>query len=140
MAKPRVQLVFFLSICLVLFSPAQAYAKEKITVIPKKGVDQYQPKPESCEIKVFTDTKSDQEYVELAVINYHNERHRLTSGSLKLEVALPKIKARACKLGGDALIGISVTEVRRLEFAMFNVRATVVRFASRQDGEQTGQD
>jgi hypothetical protein len=45
-----------------------------------------------------------------------------------------KIKARACKIGGDALIGIRVTEVRRLEFAMFNVSATVVRFAqTRQD-------
>jgi len=130
MAKPRVHLVFFLYICLVLFSSTQAYAKEKITVIPKKGVGQYQPKRESCEIQVFTDSKPDQEYVELAVINYHNERHRLNSGSLKLEVAMPKIKARACKIGGDALIGITVTEVRRLEFAMFNVSATVVRFAS----------
>jgi hypothetical protein len=129
MSKPRVHLIFFLYICLVLFSPAQANAKEKITVIPKKGVGEYQSKPESCEIKVFNDTKPDREYVEIAVINYHSERHRLNSGSLKLEVAMPKIKARACKIGGDALIGITVTEVRRLEFAMFNVRATVVRFA-----------
>ena len=46
-----------------------------------------------------------------------------------LEVVMPKIKANACKAGGDALIDIGVTEVRRLAFAMFNVRATVVRFA-----------
>ena len=129
MVKPRVHLVF-LCTCLVLFSSAQAQAKEKITVISKKGVAQYPAKPASCEIQVFNDSKPDQEYVELAVINYHNEKHRLNSGSLKLEVALPKIKALACKMGGDALIDIRVTEVRRLEFAMFNVRATVVRFAA----------
>lgn len=136
MAKLRVHLVLFLCMCLVLFSPAQAYAKEKITLIPKKGVGKYEAKPASCEIRVFNDANPDQEYVELAVINYHNERHRLNSGSLKLEVAMPKIKALACKIGGDALIGIRVTEVRRLEFAMFNVRATVVRFASGHHGER----
>lgn len=128
MAKPRVHLVF-LCICLLLLSPARAAAKEKITFIPKKGVAQYEAKPATCEIQVFKDSKPDQNYVELGVINYHNERHRMNSGSLKLEVALPKIKAAACKIGGDALINISVTEVRRLEHAMFNVRATVVRFA-----------
>jgi hypothetical protein len=130
MAKLRVHLVF-LCICFVLFSSAQAHAKEKITLIPKKGSDQYPAKPASCEIQVFNDSKPDQEYIELAVINYHNERHRLNSGSLKLEAAMPKIKALACKIGGDALIDVRVTEVRRLEFAMFNVRATVVRFAAR---------
>ena len=128
MTKTRVNLVF-LCICLVLLSPVRGYAKEKITVIPRKGVNQYEAKPASCEIQVFNDSKPDQEYVELAVINYHNEKHRLNSGSLKLEVAIPKIKAAACKIGGDALIDIRVTEVRRLEFAMFNVRATVIRFA-----------
>lgn len=132
MAKPRVHLVF-MCICLVLFPSAQAHAKEKITLIPKKGVDKYPAKPASCEIQVFNDSNPDQEYVELAVINYHNERHRLNSGSLKLEVAMPKIKALACRIGGDALIGIRVTEVRRLEFAMFNVRATVVRFAAEKN-------
>jgi hypothetical protein len=128
MSKPRVHLVV-LCICLVLFSSAQAQAKEKITLMPKSGVAQYPAKPSSCEIQVFNDSKPHQEYVELAVINYHDERHRLNSGSLKLEVAMPKIKALACKIGGDALISIRVTEVRRLEFAMFNIRATVVRFA-----------
>lgn len=127
MVKPRVHLVF-LCICSMLFASAQAHAKEKITLIPKKGVDQYPAKPPSCDIQVFNDSKPEREYVELAVINYHNEAHRLNSGSLKLEVALPKMKALACKVGGDALIDIRVTEVRRLEFAMFNVRATVVRF------------
>ena len=130
MTKTRIDLVF-LCICLVLFSPVQGYAKEKITVIPKKGVTQYEAKPPTCEIQVFNDSKPDREYVELAVINYHDERHRLISGSLKLEVAMPKIKALACKIGGDALIDIRVTEVRRLEFAMFNVRATVIRFAAK---------
>ena len=121
-------LVFFLCICSVLVSSRSAYAKEKIIFTPKE-VGQHQAKPESCEIQVFKDAKPDQAYLELGIINYHDERHRSNAGSLKLEVVMPKIKALACKVGGDALIDIRVTEVRRLEFAMFNVRATVVRFA-----------
>lgn len=128
MAKQRAR-VFFLCICSVLFSSQPADAKEKITYAPKDGAGQHEAKPESCEIQVFKDSKPDQAYVELGIINYHEERHRSNSGSLKLEVAMPKIKALACKVGGDALIDIRVTEVRRLEFAMFNVRATVVKFS-----------
>ena len=127
MSKQRAR-VSFLCICSLLLASVPGYAKEKITYTPR-GSGQYEAKPASCEIQVFKDSKPDQTYVELGIINYHDERHRATSGSLKLEVAMPKIKARACQVGGDALIDIRVTEVRRLEFAMFNVRATVVRFA-----------
>jgi hypothetical protein len=119
--------VFLLCICSVLFSSRAGYAKEKITFTPK-GSDQHKPKPTSCDIQVFQDSKPDQEYVDLGIINYHDERHRAKSGSLKLDVVMPKIKASACKVGADALSDIRVTEVRRLEFAMFNVRATVLRF------------
>jgi hypothetical protein len=124
-------LVFILCICSVMSPSARSYAKEKITFTPKKGADHYEAKPASCEVQVFKDSKPDQEYVDLGVINYHDERHRLNDKSLNLEAAMPKIKALACEAGGDALIDIRVTEVRRLEFAMFNVRATVVRFATK---------
>jgi hypothetical protein len=127
MTKQRA-LVFFLCISSAAFPPAQSYAKEKITFTPKKGSSQHEAKPASCEIQVFTDSKPDREYVELGIVNYHDERHRLNDKALKLEIALPKMKARACKVGGDAVIDVKVTEIRRLEFAMFNVRATVVRF------------
>jgi hypothetical protein len=120
--------VFFLCICSMLLSSRPGFAKEKVTFAPKEA-GQHQAKPESCEIQVFKDSRPDQAFIDLGVINYHDERHRLKAGLLKLEVAMPKIKARACKVGGDALIDIRVTEVRRLEFVMFNVRATVVRFA-----------
>ena len=129
MAKQPARMLF-LCICSVLFSWRPGYAKEKITFTPK-DVGHRQAKPESCEIQVFKDTKPEREYAELGIINYHDERHRASSGSLKLDVAMPKIKAFACKVGGDALIDIRVTEVRRLEFAMFNVRATVVKFSPR---------
>jgi hypothetical protein len=127
MAKQPAQ-VFFVCLCSVLFSSSPGYAREKITFTPKQE-SSHQAKPESCEIQVFKDSKPDQAFTELGVINYHDERHRLKAGLLKLEVAMPKIKARACRLGADALIDIRVTEVRRLETAMFNVRATLVRFA-----------
>ena len=119
--------VFFVCICSVMFCSGPGYAKEKITFTPK-GSRPHQAKPESCEIQVFQDSKPDQTYVDLGIINYHDERHRSNAGSLKLEAVMPKIKANACKIGADALIDIRVTEVRRLEFAMFNVRATAVQF------------
>jgi hypothetical protein len=120
--------VLFLCIGSVLCSSRPGHAKEKLTFTPKETA-QYQRKPESCEIRVFKDSKPDQPYVDLGVINYHDERHRSRAGSLTLDAVMPKIKASACKIGADALTDIRVTEVRRLEFAMFNVRATVVRFA-----------
>jgi hypothetical protein len=120
--------VLFLCIGSMLCSPRPGYGKEKVTFTPKETV-QYQGKPESCEIRVFKDSKPDQPHVDLGIINYHDERHRSQAGSMTLDAVMPKIKARACKLGADALTDIRVTEVRRLEFAMFNVRATVVRFA-----------
>jgi hypothetical protein len=130
MARQKAQLVFW-CVCSVLFLTHQGYAKEKISYTPKDASSKHEPKPESCEIQVFKDSKPQQEYAELGIINYHEERHRANSGSLKLDVAMPKIKAFACKVGGDALIDIRVTEVRRLEFAMFNVRATVVKFSQK---------
>jgi hypothetical protein len=130
MTKQRT-LVYILLFCSIALPSAPSYAKEKIKFTPKKEAGQYEAKPASCEIQVFKDSKPDQEYADLGVINYHDERHRLNDKSLNLEVAIPKIKALACKVGGDALIDIKVTEVRRLEFAMFNVRATVVRFAAK---------
>jgi len=126
MVKQQVQM--FLLCCSVLFSWRPGYAKEKITFTPKE-TGQQRTKPASCEIRVFQDSKPEQPYVEVGTINFHDERHRSTAGSLKLDVVMPKIKASACKVGADALIDIRVTEVRRLEFAMFNVRATVVRFS-----------
>jgi hypothetical protein len=126
MVKQQAQL--FLLCCSVLFSSHAGYAKEKIIFTPKE-TGQQQAKPASCEIRVFQDTRPDQPYVEVGTINFHDERHRSKAGSLKLDVVMPKIKASACKVGADALIDIRVTEVRRLEFAMFNVRATVVRFS-----------
>ena len=111
----------------MLMAAASGSAKEKITFTSNQ--ERPQPaKPESCEIHVFADGKPDRRFIELGVVNYHDERHRSRDGALKLEVAMPKIKARACKAGADALIDIRVTEVRRLEFAMFNVRAVAVRF------------
>jgi len=126
MVKPRTACL--LCICAVLAARGPGYAKEKVVYTPSTR-DHYEAKPDSCAIQVFQDARPEQAHVELGLINYHDERHRTNAGSLKLEVVLPAIKARACKLGADGLKDIRVTEVRRLEFAMFNVRATVIRFA-----------
>lgn len=111
----------------VLLLTGAVYAAEKITFTPK-GPDTYPAKPATCEIETFQDAKPERSYIQIGVLNYHDERHRTKDGSLKLEVALPKMKARACTAGGDALMDIRVTEVRRLEWAMFNVRAIVIRY------------
>jgi hypothetical protein len=120
--------VFFVC-CATVIAAGPGAAKEKITFTPRQGPAQ-PGKPESCELQVFAEGKPDRPFIDLGVVNYHDERHRTKDGSLKLDVAMPKIKARACRAGADALIDIRVTEVRRLEFAMFNVRAVAIRFAA----------
>jgi hypothetical protein len=118
---------FLLPVVFTLFVAGAANAKEKITFTATDHAT-YQAKPQACPIEEFRDSQPDRPYAVVGVINYHDERHRSSAGSLKLDAVMPKIKVSACRAGGDALINIIVTEVRRLEFAMFNVRATVVHF------------
>lgn len=115
--------------CAILIAAGRGAAKEKVTFTPKQE-HAHPAKPESCEMQVFTEGKPDRPYIDFGIVNYHDERHRAKDGSAKLDVAMPKIKARACRAGADALIEIRVTEVRRLEFAMFNVRAVAIRFTA----------
>ncbi len=116
----------FLVLCLALLSAPPAHAKGKIAFTPK-GDGRNQSRPASCEVQVFQGSRPDTPFVELGTIDYHDERHRSRAGSLNLEAVLPTLKARACQAGAEALVDVKVTEVRRLEFAMFHVRATVVR-------------
>jgi hypothetical protein len=113
----------------ILLGAQPGYGKEQITVT-RKDSRQHPAKPDTCEIDVFqeTGTKPQRPYDEVAIVNYHDERHRSKDGSLKLYVVLPILKTRACRLGADALVDIRVTEVRRLEFVMFNVRTTAVHY------------
>ena len=129
MLKPSAA-TLFLCFFSVLFWGRPGYAKEKITFTPKTP-GEHLAKRDPCEIEVFQDSKPDRAYVELGVVNYHDERHRSKAGALTLEVALPKIKASACKVGADALMNIRVTENKHLEFAMFNVSAVAVRFEAK---------
>jgi hypothetical protein len=123
--------VLLLASALLLAAPSIAAAKEKIT-FTAKGSAKHDAKPEDCEIQVFQGEElPTSPYVEIGVVNYHDEQHRMNSGSLNFETALKRLRARSCAAGADALINIRVTEVRRLEAAMFNVRATAVRFESR---------
>jgi hypothetical protein len=116
-------------------SPARLVALTSLPTGPAKitfaqrGSGALESKAESCEIRVFQDPETPPPFVDLGLINYHEERHRTRAGSLTLEAVLPKLKAAACKVGADALVNVRVTDVRRLEFAMFNVRATAVRLA-----------
>ena len=105
-------------------------AKEKITFLAKDAT-RYAARKADCAIEVFSDTKPAQPYTDIGIINYHDERHRMKDGALKVERVIPKLKPLACKSGGDAIIDVKVTEVRRLEFAMFNVQATLVRFETK---------
>jgi hypothetical protein len=117
--------------CAAALVVGTVHAAEKITFTPK-GSEKYPAKPATCEIAVFQDTaKPDRPHTEIGVLNYHDERHRTDTSALTLAVALPKMKAAACKAGGDALMEIRVTEAKHLEWALFNVRAVVVRYGAR---------
>ena len=102
----------------------------RINFAPRAGAT-HQPKDTDCEIRVFTDGRPDTPFVELGTINYHHERHRASAENLRLEVALPEMKRRACAAGADALVDVRVTDEKRLEWAMFHVAATAIRFEKR---------
>jgi hypothetical protein len=125
----RVRYALLTVLCLAIAS-SSSYAKEKITFLAKDST-KYSARPADCEVEMFAEAKPEQPYVEIGVVNYHEERHRTRDGALKIELALPKIKASACKNGVDALMDVRVTEVRRLEFVMYNIRATAVRFETK---------
>ena len=86
----------------------------------------YPPKPEDCEIMVFTSRLPDRDYEEIGVIEGEG-----TDWRSSLEDVLPEMKHKACRAGGDAII---VTESRRSTFRESNdamrldVMATVIRW------------
>jgi hypothetical protein len=129
MLKPSAA-ILFLCFFSALFWSRPGQAREKITFTPN-APGRHQAKRDPCEIQIFQDSKPDRPYVDLGIINYHDERHRSKAKALTLEVALPQIKASACRVGADALMNIRVIENRHLEFAMFNVSATVVRLGAK---------
>lgn len=111
--------------CLVVVS-GPASAEPKLTFTPARPGLTAEPRTE-CDVQVL-DVKPERTYVTLGFINYHNERHRSFAASLTLDAAMPAIKEAVCKAGGDAIFGVRVLSPKRLEQAMFNVSATVIRF------------
>jgi hypothetical protein len=116
-----------LVVCLLGTLLCSCGAKARISFVPK-GAASYEARQGPCGIQVFQDSKPDRPYVEIGTINYHHERHRTSAGALKLDTALPQIRRRACEIGADAIVNIRVTDEKRLEWAMFHVTATAVRF------------
>jgi len=54
-------------------------------------------KPRNCDIQVLTQMPSDRKYEEISIIN--------ASGNVRsLNEMLPKIKAKACEIGADAIV------------------------------------
>jgi hypothetical protein len=98
----------------------------KVTFRPSEA-PKYPAKDPTCEIEVL-DEKPSSKYVELGIINYHHEQHRMSDGELELDVALPEIKKRACQVGADAIMDVHVTDERKLEWATFHVMARAIRF------------
>ena len=126
MAAKRAELVLVCVVGLVLGACA---SKARIGFVPSGP--SYQARQGSCDIEVFMESKPDRPYEELGTINYHDERHRTAAGGLNIETVLPEIRRRACEVGADALVNVHVTDERRLEWAMFHVSATAIRFRQR---------
>lgn len=119
-----------LIVCLLGTALCSCASRAKISFVPK-GPASYEARQDQCQIQMFRDSKPDRPYVEIGTLNYHDERHRTGADGLKLDVVLPEIRRRACAVGADALMNIHVTDEKRLEWAMFHVSATAVRFRDR---------
>jgi hypothetical protein len=106
-------------------------AKPKITFTPASK-EVFPFKSPSCDIWSFENSeKPAKQYTEVGIINFHEEWHRSKAG-VTVDKAMPQIKARACQAGADAITEIHVTQDKRLEFAVLNVRVTAIRFKEAQ--------
>ena len=89
----------------------------------------YPPKPDDCNIEIFTSKQPDREYEELGIIEGEG-----SFGSDSFENVLPKMKIEACKAGGDAIILLSSQKTAYGDDDIFdsddklNVTATVIKW------------
>ena len=97
-----------------------------------------QPKPENCQIEIFSSKTPDRPYEELGIL----EGESGALGEASLEDILPKMKKEACLAGGDAIIltsreksvsvqGTSDTMITSTE--ELSVGATVIRWTEAED-------
>ncbi len=91
----------------------------------------YPPRPEDCQIEVFSSRIPDREYVELGILEGEG-----SLGADTLARVLPKMKQKACEAGGDAIIlgssgksmNVSGDDNWISSDEKLNVTATVIRW------------
>ena len=84
----------------------------------------YTSKPDDCVIEVFSTKLPDREYEELGLL----EGEGFLGGDT-MEMILPKLKAEACKAGGDAIILKSAQKyVNDMDDENMHVTATVIKW------------
>lgn len=84
----------------------------------------YTSKPDDCAIEVFSSKLPEREYEELGLL----EGEGFLGGDT-MEKILPKLKAEACKAGGDAIILQSAQKyVNDIDDENMHVTATVIKW------------
>jgi hypothetical protein len=84
----------------------------------------YPPKPDTCPIVVFRSGQPGGEYEVVARLNARVEGPEPPGGDIN--VVLPDLKKRACRLGADAIGWLSVQRAPKQPLAL--VSAVAVRF------------
>ena len=81
------------------------------------------PKPDDCQVEVFSSKLPDRAYEELGILEGEG-----FLGFDSLEEVLPKMKREACRAGGDAIILKSSQKFSDGDDAKLSATATVVRW------------
>lgn len=98
--------------------------------VTKLSSNTYPPKPENCEIKVFTQPPTDKKYEELGLVaGVSGQTWWQGKG---LDSMLPEMKAQACKLGADALVikNVEAGGVAWIQSTQGKASAVAIKFLS----------
>jgi len=83
-----------------------------------------QPKPETCQIDVFTGKPPERSFVRVARVDAHVENTFFVQQPLT--ALLPSLKRQACLAGADAIIDVKESRSMLLETQIYHVTATAI--------------
>jgi hypothetical protein len=114
-------------LCIVLSLFIVSGCAKSVTV--SEVYNQQPVKASTCLVNVFSEQKPQLQFTELASINAHIQVNMFgASRKSMVAKAIKELKAKACELGGDAIIITDSIESSAAEFSHLRTWATVIKF------------
>ncbi len=98
--------------------------------------EKYPPKPNNYEVEIFRESLPERDFIRVSKLEVHSEKSQFCGNAL--ENVLPELKKQARLSGADAIIEIKEKRSRVVEFNMFHVTATGIRYIAFDKAEAKG--